>query len=122
MSERKPNNYRVFLTIWFGQLISTLGSGLTNFGIAIYILQHSATDGTTRYALSALCSTLPAVVFGPFAGALVDRWDRRKAMIVSAAGSGAASLGLAVLVLAGRLQLWQIYALMAISSAFATFT
>jgi DHA3 family macrolide efflux protein-like MFS transporter len=122
MSERKPNNYRVFLTIWFGQLISTLGSGLTNFGIAIYILQHSATDGTTRYALSALCSTLPAVVFGPFAGALVDRWDRRKAMIVSAAGSGAASLGLAVLVLAGRLQLWQIYSLMAISSAFATFT
>jgi len=122
MSEKNPQNYKVFLTIWFGQLISTLGTGLTNFGIGIYILLHSTQDGTTRFALSALASTLPAVVFGPFAGALVDRWDRRKAMIVSAAGSGVASLGLAVLFMLGRLELWEIYALMALSSAFSTFT
>jgi DHA3 family macrolide efflux protein-like MFS transporter len=115
-------NYKVFLTIWFGQLISTLGSGLTNFGIGVWILQHSTEHGTTRFALSALFSTLPAVIFGPFAGALVDRWDRRKAMIVSATGSGAASFGLAVLVLLGKLSLWEIYSLMALSSAFATFT
>src|SRR5438128_1401395 len=87
-----PSSYRVFLTIWFGQLISTLGSGLTNFGIGVYILQHSAHDGTTHFALSALFSTLPGVLFGPIAGSLVDRWDRRKAMIVSAVGSGCASL------------------------------
>src|SRR5436305_104839 len=92
-------NYKVFLTIWFGQLISTLGSGLTNFGIGVWILQHSAQHGTTRFALSALFSTLPAVFVGPFAGALVDRWDRRKAMIISAAGSGVASFALAALVL-----------------------
>jgi MFS transporter, DHA3 family, macrolide efflux protein len=122
MLTKAPDNYKVFLTIWFGQLISTLGSGLTNFGIGVYILQESTQDGTTRFALSALFSTLPAVLFGPFAGALVDRWDRRKAMIVSAAGSGVASLGLAVLVLLGKLELWQIYTLMAISSTFATFT
>src|SRR5262249_54309745 len=39
-----------------------------------------------------------------------------------AAGSGLASFGLAVLFLLGKLQLWQIYSLMAVSSAFATFT
>ncbi len=119
---RMSKNYKVFLTIWFGQLVSTLGSGLTNFGIGVWILQHSPEHGTTRFALSALFSTLPAVLFGPFAGALLDRWDRRKAMIVSAVGSGAASFGLAVLVLFGKLQLWEIYGLMALSSAFATFT
>ena len=122
MRERLTHNYKVFLLIWFGQLISTLGSGLTNFGIGIYILEHSATHGTTRFALSALFSTLPAVLFGPFAGALVDRWDRRRAMIVSACGSGFASFALAVLFMLHRLQLWEIYSLMALSSAFATFT
>lgn len=116
------HNYKVFLTIWFGQLISTLGSGLTNFGIGVWILQHSAHDGTTRFALSALFSTLPLVLFAPIAGSLVDRWDRRKAMIISALGSGAASVGLVILVLLGRLQLWEIYGLMALSAAFATFT
>lgn len=122
MSEKISNNYKVFLIIWFGQLVSTLGSGLTNFGIGVWLYQNATTDKATQFALSALFSTLPAVLFGPIAGWLVDRWDRRKAMIVSALGSGVASLGLVVLVLLGHLNRWEIYGLMALSSAFATFT
>ena len=122
MKEKLTHNYKVFLTIWFGQLISTLGSGLTNFGIGVWLYQHAVTDKATTFALSALFSSLPQVLFGPIAGSLVDRWDRRKAMIVSALGSGAASFGLVVLVLLGILNRWEIYGLMAMSSAFATFT
>ncbi len=122
MRERLTHNYKVFLTIWFGQLVSTLGSGLTNFGIAVWLVQHATHDKATAFSLSALSATLPAVLFGSFAGSLVDRWDRRKAMIVSAVGSGFASFILAVLVLLGALNRWEIYAMMALSSAFATFT
>src|SRR5690242_15512099 len=122
MREKLTHNYKVFLTIWFGQLVSTLGSGLTNFGIAVWLVQHATHDKATAFSLSALAATLPAVLFGPIAGSLVDRWDRRKAMIVSAVGSGFASFVLAALVLLGALNRWEIYAMMALSSAFATFT
>lgn len=117
-----PHNYRIFLKIWFGQMVSTIGSGLTNFGIGVYLFQTATENKATVFALSALFSTIPGVFAAPFAGSLVDRWDRRKAMIVSAAGSGLASLVLALLVLFGQLQRWEIYLLMAISSTFATLT
>jgi MFS family permease len=113
-------NFRTFLIIWFGQCVSTLGSGLTNFGIGVWIFQQ--THSTTSFALSALFTALPGVLASPFAGSLVDRWDRRVAMIVSAGGAGIASLILALLVLSGRLDLWEIYALMAVSSIFSTLT
>jgi DHA3 family macrolide efflux protein-like MFS transporter len=120
MPEKTSKNYKVFLTIWAGQLISTLGSGLTNFGIGVWIFQQ--THSATAFGMAALFTALPGVIMSPIAGSLVDRWDRRVAMMVSAAGSGLASLGLAILVLGGRIQLWEIYALMGLSSAFSTLT
>lgn len=113
-------SYRTFLTIWFGQLVSTLGSGLTNFGVGVWI--YEKTHSATMFSMAALFTALPGVLLSPIAGSLVDRWDRRVAMMVSAAGSGLASLALALLVLAGNVQLWQIFLLMAVSSSFATLT
>jgi MFS transporter, DHA3 family, macrolide efflux protein len=60
-------------------------------------------------------------VFAPIAGALVDRWDRRRAMILSDVGAGLCTAGIALLLLAGRLQAWHIYLAMAISSLFSAF-
>lgn len=70
--------------------------------------------------MQAMAAALPGILLSPVAGALVDRWDRRVALIVSDAGAGIASLLLAVLVLGGRLELWHIIALTALSSAFST--
>jgi MFS family permease len=61
---------------------------------------------------------LPGILLSPIAGALVDRWDRRRVMILSDAGAGACTLALALLLASGSLQLWQIYLLMALSSSF----
>ncbi len=63
---------------------------------------------------------MPAIVLSPFAGALVDRWDRRWAMIVSDGGAAAATLVLSLLIWAGRLELWHIYVLMTIISSFSS--
>lgn len=113
-------SYRTFLIIWFGQMVSTLGSGLTNFGVGVWIYER--THSATMFSMAALFTALPGVILSPIAGSLVDRWDRRVAMMVSAAGSGLASLALALLVIADRIQLWEIFLLMAVSSAFATLT
>jgi len=109
---------KTFFTIWFGQVISSLGSGLTNFGITVWVLK--TTGSTTAFATAMIFATLPGILLSPIAGTLADRWDRRTAMIVSDFGAGLSSLVLALLVMTGNLHLWGIYALMGVSSAFNT--
>lgn len=103
-----------FLTIWFGQLVSIVGSALTAFALNLWV--YEITGSVTRYALTLLTTTLPGVVLGPVAGAWVDRCDRRKAMVLSDCGAGLCSLLIAVLVITGRLQVWHVYGLTAMSS------
>ena len=76
---------RTFGVVWVGQLVSGLGSGMTRFGLAIWVFLE--TGSATQLALIVLSSSLPLLLMSPFAGALVDRWDRRVAMMVSDAGA-----------------------------------
>ena len=111
--------FRTFLLIWFGQLISLTGTGLTGFALGVWVYQR--TGSVTQFALIALATTLPGILFSPIAGALVDRWDRRWAMFLSDAGASACTLSMCLLLLAGRLQVWEIYIAMAISSTITAF-
>ncbi|MBW6465752.1 MAG: MFS transporter [Brevefilum sp.] len=117
-TERTPG-FRTFLVIWFGQLISLTGSGLTGFAIGVWVFLE--TGSTTLFALIQLFTTLPNIMMGPISGALVDRWDRRKAMLFSDTGSAACTLIIFILLTLGKLELWHIYILLTISSSFATF-
>ena len=110
---------KVFLAVWLGQLISTLGSGLTGFGLGVWVYQE--TGSTILLALNMLASTLPNLIVSPFAGALVDRWDRRMAMILADSGAGLGTLVVALLLLSGRLEVWHIYIATASISAFSAF-
>lgn len=109
---------RSFLLIWAGQMVSLLGSGLTSFALGVWIYQR--TDSVMLLALNMFAFALPQVLFSPLAGALVDRWDRRVAMIVSDAGAGLAALAAALLFLADRLTPASIYLCTAIMSGFVT--
>ena len=114
-----PPGFRTFLLIWFGQTISLTGSGLTGFALGVWVFLR--TGSVTQFALISLFTSLPGIVFSPIAGALVDRWDRRWAMILSDSGAGLCTLSVALLLLAGRLEVWQIYIAMAASSTFSAF-
>lgn len=98
---------RAFLWIWIGQLISVIGSRLSTFAVGIWVLQK--TGSTTQYAFIFICMAVPALLLAPFAGALVDRWDRRKVMIAADALAAFTVLGLGVLLYLGRLGLAEIY-------------
>lgn len=119
--EQKPSgqNLRTFLVIWFGQLVSTLGSGLTGFALGVWIYQE--TGSTTLFALNLLAFAVPNLVVSPLAGALVDRWDRRWAMIMSDTGAGLSTVMVALLYFTGHLEVWHVYILTAINAAFTTF-
>lgn len=110
-----PRSFRTFTIIWIGQLFSLTGSGLTGFALGVWVLQR--TGSVTQFALISLSTALPGILFAPLAGALVDRWDRRMAMIVSDIGAGLCTLAMALLLSAGRLEVWHIYIAVAISSS-----
>jgi MFS family permease len=110
---------RVFLLVWFGQLISITGSGLTSFALGVWIYQR--TGSVTQFTLISLFATLPGVLVSPLAGTLVDRWNRRWAMILSDSGSALSTLAIALLLFTNRLEVWQIYLAIALGSLFNAF-
>jgi len=112
-------NMRTFYIIWFGQLISLLGSGLTGFALGVYVYQE--TGSITSFAMSILAFTLPGVLFSPVAGALVDRFPRRWMMILSDLGAGLTTIAVLALILGAKLEIWHIYAANFVASLFGTF-
>ncbi|KQZ59168.1 MULTISPECIES: MFS transporter [unclassified Lysobacter] len=105
---------RDFLLIWVGQLVSGVGSRLTSFALGIWVYQ--TTGSTTRFALIFVAMAVPALLISPIAGALVDRWDRRRTMIVCDAVSALTMLALALLYATDTLALWHVYAGVGISA------
>jgi MFS transporter, DHA3 family, macrolide efflux protein len=99
-----------FLLLWFGQFVSLVGSRFTGFAFGIYLFQQ--TQSASAIAAVALLGGLPALLLAPVAGALVDRWDRRKVMLASNCLTGLVSLGAGLfLTLTDRsLSQWFIYA------------
>ncbi|MBO1351760.1 MAG: MFS transporter [Hormoscilla sp. GUM202] len=68
-----------------------------------------------------LFATLPLVLISPFAGILVDHWNRRWVMILSDSGAALTTLTLAALLATGNIQIWHIYLGNAVISSFAAF-
>ena len=106
-SQAATGGMRTFFVIWFGGLISLLGSGLTSFGLGVWIFDQ--TKQATPFALTVLFSTLPPLLLGPLAGALADRWNRRRLMIAADTGSALVTLAAALLLWNGQLEVWHIY-------------
>jgi len=105
---------RDFLLIWVGQLVSGVGSRLTSFALGIWVLQ--TTGSTTRFALIFVAMAVPALLISPIAGALVDRWDRRRTMIACEALSALTMLALVALFATDHLALWHVYVAVGVSA------
>jgi DHA3 family macrolide efflux protein-like MFS transporter len=91
-----------FLPIWSAQIFSLLGSGLVQFALVWYLTKE--TGSATILAMATFVAVIPDVLIGPFAGVLVDRWNRRVVMIVADAVIAFFTLGLAVLFLLDLVQ------------------
>ncbi|HEY5731730.1 MAG TPA: MFS transporter [Anaerolineales bacterium] len=110
---------RTFFTIWAGQLVSILGSGLSRFALGVYIYELSGS--ATQFGLVLLSATLPSLLITPVAGALVDRWDRRTVMILADTGAALITLVIWGLLASDQLALWHIYILSALGAILEAF-
>lgn len=110
---------QIFLIVWFGQVISLLGSKLTEFALGVWVYQQ--TGSITQFALTILLIYLPNILISPIAGALIDRWNRRWAMILSDSVAGIGTLVIMGLVFGDRLEIWHVYIAIVIGSFFNAF-
>mgnify|MGYP005839821051 FL=1 len=99
-----------FFTIWAGQAASLFGSSLAGFALIWWLTQ--STGSATVLATASIAGMLPGILLGPFAGAMVDRWNRRVIMIVADAFVAAVSAWLAIMFLTGAARPWHVYVIM----------
>jgi DHA3 family macrolide efflux protein-like MFS transporter len=103
-----------FFTIWAGQAVSLVGSALVQFALVWWLTVK--TGSATTLATAILAALLPQIVLAPFAGALVDRWNRRRIMIVADAAIALVTGLLMVLFATQRVEIWHIYVVMFLRS------
>ncbi|MFZ3152112.1 MAG: MFS transporter [Anaerolineaceae bacterium] len=110
---------RNYAPMWVGQAVSMLGSGLVQFALVWYLTEQ--TGSATILAMATFVALIPRVILGPFAGALVDRLNRKMIMIVSDLAVALATVGLVILFALGITQTWHIYLAMFIRSLCGAF-
>lgn len=71
---------KTFLTFWSTQSLSQLGSAMTNFALTLWL--YEKTGSALQTALLSICSYAPYVLMSIFAGALSDRWDKKKVILI----------------------------------------
>lgn len=113
----KENNFGKFLLLWTGELISSIGGGLTSFGLGVYIF--NLTGSAASMALVTLLGFLPTLLLSVPAGVLADRFDRRLLMMI---GDGCSALGIIyilICMLRGGASLTQICIGVTVSAVFS---
>jgi amino acid adenylation domain-containing protein len=106
VGERARRDLRRFYTVAAGQTASLLGSALTSFALGVWAYQQSGR--VSDYALVSMLATLPSLLASPIGGAVADRVDRRLVMLACDAVSAVATLAVVALLVAGRLEVWQV--------------
>lgn len=110
--------FRKFLLLWSGDFISAIGSGLTAFGLGVYIFQQ--TGQASYMALVTLLAFLPSLLLSVPAGVLADRYDRRLLMVIGDSFSAIGLLYILVCLTRGEARVWQICVGVAVSSVFTS--
>ena len=115
---QRNSNFSKFMLIWTGEFISAIGSGLTSFGLGVYVF--SKTGSAANMALVTLLAFLPTFLLSVPAGVMADRYDRRLLMML---GDGCSALGVLYLLICmmdGEASMIQICAGVLISSVFSS--
>src|SRR5688500_9221565 len=118
LSQKPVNGMRTFTIIWFGQFVSSLGTGMTRFAFLIWAYQQTAAgdNPATTLALLGFFAWLPYILLSPIAGVWVDRLDRRLVLVLADLGSGLTTAVVLLLYLTGDLQIWHLYLLEGLTS------
>lgn len=107
-----------FLILWSTQSVSQLGSSITTFALTLWLYEKTGSSLST--AALTICSYAPYVLMSIFAGALTDRFSKKKTMLGCDLFAALCTMTVFVLFSTNRLAVWHLYALNVISGLMNT--
>ena len=110
---------RVFAIIWTGQVLSILTSSIVNFAIVLWLSLE--TGSAEVLAFATMAALLPQSVLGLFTGIFIDRWKRKRVMIMADSFIAFCTLILAVLFYFDLAKISHIYVVLALRSVGSAF-
>ncbi len=115
---KKLQGLKGFYVLWATQGLSQLGSTMTNFALTLWLYQK--TGSALHTALLSVYSYAPYVLVSMFAGALSDKWDKKKTMLVCDTLAACCTLTVFGLFHTGWLSPWHLYLLNAVNGLMNT--
>jgi DHA3 family macrolide efflux protein-like MFS transporter len=121
MKINRPKGFFAFTLVWFGQVISLMGSAMSGFALTIWAWK--ATGSATALAIVGISNFAPGILFSPIAGALVDRWNKKLVLILSDLAAGLTTIGILIIyaINPANLQIWHLCVAGVISGTFQAF-
>ncbi len=107
-----------YLMLWSTQTLSTLGSGMTNYALVLWLYLRSGS--ALKTALLSVCSYAPYVIMSIFAGALSDRWNKKRTMLVCDLLAALSTVIVFLLIKMNSLNGWHLYVLNALNGLMNT--
>lgn len=120
MQQPRFEGLRAFYALLAGQFVSTMGSAITRFGLSVWVF--SQTNSASAYTLLIFFATFSVGCGALIAGPLVDRWDRRRVMLVSDTVAAFSTLVIAVMYFTNALELWHMYAAVCVNGIASAFS
>ena len=110
---------RDYLLLWSGQTVSSVGTGVSRLAFPLLVLD--LTRSAAQAGLVGALEALPYVLLSLPAGALIDRWNRKRVMILCDVGRALAMGSIPVTLALGRLTIGQLYAVSAVEGTLFVF-
>ncbi len=107
-----------YLLLWSTQSVSTLGSSMTGYALGLWLYQ--STGSALKTALLTVCSYAPYVVMSIFAGALSDKWNKKRTMLVCDLFAAFTTVAAFVLIKAEALAPWHLFVINGINGLMNT--
>ena len=114
----KKNELRAFYLLWSTQSLSQLGSAMTGFALTLWLYEKTGSALST--AMLTICTYLPYVLMSIFAGAITDRFDKKKTMLACDTFAAACTVLVLVLYKTDLLCVWHLYAINGVSGLMNT--
>ena len=98
---------RSFFVLWSSQTVSALGTAMTEFALTIWVYEQNGS--ATSVTLLTICIFLPTILFRFIAGTVVDKWDKKRIMLIADFVAACGTLTIFILYSVAALQTWHLY-------------
>lgn len=116
--KKEYKQLKPYLLLWSTQALSALGSGMTGYALVVWLFLRNGSALQT--ALLSVCSYAPYVIMSIFAGAMSDRWNKKRTMLICDFIAALSTVFVFVLIKTDSLHAWHLYVLNALNGLMNT--